>query len=91
MPPFFWPEQQELVESNRDRIRDLALTDSALSPDGKTMILGDNNGSIHRLDLNSELRLEDFKVCHSTPEVLNPNYFKIAPGLVKEINRQFET
>lgn len=27
MPPFFWPEQQQLVESNRDRIRDLALTD----------------------------------------------------------------
>ena len=24
--PFFWPEQQELVESNRDRIRDLVST-----------------------------------------------------------------
>jgi WD40 repeat protein len=52
---------------------DLTIRSSTLSSDGKTMILGDNNGSIHRLYLNSELGLEDFKVCHSTPEVLNPN------------------
>lgn len=59
---FIWDMATGEVKKSKI-IRDLMIQTSTLSPDGKTIILGDDNGSIYQLDLTSELWLNEFKTC----------------------------